>query len=540
MAAEAHIKAVITADDRASDTLGKFGGGLGNISGLGMAAAAGIAAAGAAAVAFGVSSFNAFTESERAGKMLEHAVVAVTGATKEQLNQTNLLAEAISKKGVLDDDTIKTGLAQLSTFGLSNKAVQNLGQSMADLTVNQFGVAATSEQAADAANMMAKALNGQFGILEKSGIRFTDAQKKIIEFGTEEEKVAAINAGFAQNLKYTNDVAKETAEGGMARLNVAWGNIMETVGGGIANVLTPAINGITTLMQQWQEGSNPVLEGIKAGFASLFQFVQALANFYITILKPAIEFVAAAFINYLLPSLQALADDIRTQVMPMLQQFWAQNKDWIIPVLQFLAVVIGVVVVGAIMAFIGAMRVIVFIVSQVGQAFNNWLTDTRNVIGALVGMFNSIVPSINSALSGVWNAITEPFRRAFDWVKDQANKVKDTLTGALDPNKRHSPSLVDKINIGTDDIKNQYAGLFNDMKSMGTGFKVADFVATPKPMAQSDTAINRQNSTEINISLSGIFTGTPGEARKLAEMVADNLKTIAGSHNTTVTQMLGG
>ena len=77
------------------------------------------------------------------------------------------------------------------------------------------------------------------------------------------------------------------------------------------------------------------------------------------------------------------------------------------------------------------------------------------------------------------------------------------------------------------------------MQGLSTGFKVADMVATPQPtQAQAPATITRQQETAINISLSGIFTGTPGEARKLAEMVAANLKTIANSRNTTVAEML--
>lgn len=233
--------------DDADKKVKKFGAGLDDgLSAVGKSitsafkvATVAVAAVTAGAIAFGVKSVKAFEEAEIAQKALEHAVVGVTHATQEQLQATSDLAEELSRKGVLDDDAIKLGLAQLSTFGLSNDAVRKLGGSLADLAVNQFGVNASGEQLADTANMIAKALNGQFGILEKSGIRFTQAQKDMIQFGTEMQKVDAINQGFAQNLKFTNDVAITTFAGGVAHLKVQFGNMQETIGGITSQALVP-------------------------------------------------------------------------------------------------------------------------------------------------------------------------------------------------------------------------------------------------------------------------------------------------------------
>lgn len=208
-----------------------------------------------AAVAY--KSIKDYSDAEASQKMLEHAVIGVTHATQDQLQATMQLADLLEKKGILDGDNIKMGLAQLSTFGLSNQAVQKLAGSLADLAVNQFGVNASGEQLADSANMIAKALNGQFGVLEKSGIRFTEAQKSIIATGTEMQKVQAIIEGFNQNLKFTNDVALTTTEGQMAKLKVQVGNLSEAIGGALSPALlnlvvavTPLVQGITTLVSE--------------------------------------------------------------------------------------------------------------------------------------------------------------------------------------------------------------------------------------------------------------------------------------------------
>lgn len=225
-------------------------------------------AVGVAFAAVGYSAVKAFAEAEVAQKSLEHAVLGVTKATKAQLTQTMKLSDELERKGVLDGDNIKLGLAQLSTFGLSNKAVQALGGSLADLAVNQFGVNASGEQLADSANMIAKALNGQFGVLEKSGIRFTAAQKHMIEYGTEAQKVTAINAGFAQNLKFTNEVALKTWSGQLAHAKVIFGNLMEAIGGAVTQYMTPMLASLTDWVDR-MGGVEGILKSVSSLWSSL-------------------------------------------------------------------------------------------------------------------------------------------------------------------------------------------------------------------------------------------------------------------------------
>ena len=244
--AEKEIGIIVRAKDEASQKMGDIASNMKtHFSTVSVASAA----AGAAITAFLGSTLSGAAESEAAQRQLEHAVLNVTHANQSQLESTMALADALEAKGVLDGDAIKVGLAQLSTFGLSNKAVQGLGQSMADLAVNQFGVNASTDQLSQTANVMAKALQGQFGVLEKSGIRFTEAQQKAIMFGKEMDKVKAINEGLAQNLKYTNDVALTTFEGGMAHLNVQIGNVTEAIGSALFPVLIQLSQQIMPVVQ---------------------------------------------------------------------------------------------------------------------------------------------------------------------------------------------------------------------------------------------------------------------------------------------------
>ena len=247
--ATSELKIVVNAEDNASSKIKGITGSLENMKPVfaGMAAAGTVAFG--AITAYATSAVKAAAGAESAQKQLEHAVLNVSKATKQQLDATSALADELQAKGVLDGDNIKLGLAQLSTFGLSNKAVQALGGSLADLAVNQFGVNASGDQLTQTANVMAKALQGQFGVLEKSGIRFTEAQQKIILYGTEMEKVKAINEGFAQNLKLTNEVALKTTEGQIAKVTTRLGDMHEAIGAALIPIVLQLIEKITPLVE---------------------------------------------------------------------------------------------------------------------------------------------------------------------------------------------------------------------------------------------------------------------------------------------------
>ena len=261
-----------------------------------------LAGVGSAALAMSVVSFNAYKEAEAAQKQLEHAVIGVTKGTQAQLKATMDLADALERKGVLDGDNIKTGLAQLSTFGLQNETVQALGGSLADLAVNQFGVNASGEQLTQTANMIAKALNGQFGVLEKSGIRFTELQKKIIMTGTEMQKAKAINEGFAQNLKYTNEVAMQTGEGLQAHLMVQLGNLQEAFGKMVSDAIVP----LMAAFSAWLDS----LGGPEAAIALLVEKFKEI--------QPYFPLIAGVIVGMLVPAFYAWATATWAAVAPLI------------------------------------------------------------------------------------------------------------------------------------------------------------------------------------------------------------------------------
>lgn len=299
------LNIIISAKDQASKVIQDVRGQVDKMKPTFQKMAAVGTAAFVAVTAVAYKSLKAYAEVERSQRQLEHAVIAVSKGTKEQVKQIEDITNALEKKAGVDADALKMGAAQLSTFGLSSKAVVNLTKSLADLTVNQSGLNATSEDYIGSANTIAKALNGQFGILEKSGIRFTEAQQRLIQYGTETQKVAALQEGFAQNLRETTDTVGGV-DLAMAQMQRTQENIQENLG----RALVPAFNRLLSVLSpiisrfaDWAEAhpelfSNIlIITGVVGGLSAVVgifgAFVLPTAITAIGSLGTALKFLAA-------------------------------------------------------------------------------------------------------------------------------------------------------------------------------------------------------------------------------------------------------
>jgi len=435
------------------------------IKGVGVASAAVFAGLGAIAA----KSISDYGDAEKSAKQLEHAVIDVSHATQAQLAATSDLADALERKGVLDGDNIKMGLAQLSTFGLSNTAVQGLAGSLADLAVNQFGVNASGEQLSDTANMIAKALNGQFGVLEKSGIRFNEAQRHMIMFGTEMEKVKAINEGFSQNLKYTNDVALTTMEGKLAKAKVQLGNISEALGGSLQEALNSTLVVLAPFIQKLLDfvTAHPkivaAIFGIVAAVTGLTAVVSALALATVAFTAVAWPIVgiialivagiiALVAIGYELythwDQIKAFAIEVWGSIANVFTETWASISgtvsgalDAIFQVFQTvfnaIATFVGFIInfiAGAIITDLDALfpHWQEFLLSLYDAWVAAWMSVLTYISNVVLPAIRAVLASISEAWSSAWGAISQFFTGVW-------NSIKTTIGGAID-------YIIDKIN----------------------------------------------------------------------------------------------
>ena len=102
--------------------------------------------------------------------------------------------------------------------------------------------------------------------------------------------------------------------------------------------------------------------------------------------------------------------------------------------------------------------------NKVFEILNTVKQTVTNKVNDIVSTISGIKDKITNALSGVKSAITEPFKNAFNELK---NLVDDAVSNLdrINPFHRESPSLVDWIKMGTDEISSTYTKLFNELNS---------------------------------------------------------------------------
>lgn len=452
-------------------------------------AAVGTVAFGAVAGVVGMS-VNSFIEAERATRQLEHAVIDVSKGSREQVDAILAVTDALQKKSGVDGDALAMGAAQLSTFGLQTQSVLDLTKSMADLTVNQSGLAAGADDYVGSANTIAKALNGQFGVLEKSGIRFTEAQQQLIKFGTESEKVAALTEGLNQNLRETTDTIGETAEGGMARLNQSLGDVAETIGAAFLPIIQQVVEKIVPVVQKVTEwaAENPklvaailaavgaaglivaaigtlglILPSIIAGIGMLSTAVGVLGTVFTILTGPVgiVIAVIAALIAagvmlykhwdevkaFAISTWESIKEGLSTAlnaILGLMNTVWKTVQDVFWFGLDFL--------IGVIKAFMD------FFFPGWEATFTSILNTTLAVFegiklaisGALSWLLNTIITPILTAIKGVWDTVWGGMKDAFlsmwDSIKGAATSAFEAIQSGIDALMGPLQKIVDLAN----------------------------------------------------------------------------------------------
>jgi len=179
---------------------------------------AGFAVAGAAAVAFGRASFAAFEEADKADRKLLFALNGNQAAFESLTRQANDLRNATG----IDDEDIKNIQMLGVSSGKSAGEVKKITQAAIELS-------SKTGQDLQASYMMLNAtLAGSAGRLARVDKEFANLTADQLRNGDAIELVLKKWSGSAANAATESE-----------KLNTNWGEIKETVGGGLATVINP-------------------------------------------------------------------------------------------------------------------------------------------------------------------------------------------------------------------------------------------------------------------------------------------------------------
>lgn len=221
----------------------------------------------AAALVGSVMALNKLEEAYKAQSQAEvklQAVFKATGkATEEQVQNLKGYASAMQDLGVIGDEVTISGMQQLATFNVTSSTVETLTEGMLDLAAQTKGLSATQSDMVNIGNMIGKAMTGQVGALSRVGISFTEAQEKILKYGTEEERAATLAEVLKQNVGGVNAALANTPEGRMKQLSNTIGDMQEKFGAIVALVKDQFVSVLLEYMPQIHGAIDNVTAGIQ-------------------------------------------------------------------------------------------------------------------------------------------------------------------------------------------------------------------------------------------------------------------------------------
>ena len=151
-------------------------------------------------------------------------------ASQEEIQSISDLATSQQKLGIVGDEVQLAGAKELATYIHQADTLKALLPVMNDTIAHQMAMGASQEQAVGVATMMGKVMDGQVGGLQRYGYTFDEVQKKILETGSEEEKLKTLIEVVTPVVGGMNEALAATPEGQVEAVAMAAGDLKENIG----------------------------------------------------------------------------------------------------------------------------------------------------------------------------------------------------------------------------------------------------------------------------------------------------------------------
>lgn len=317
-----------------------------------------------------------------------------TNATDEQIKSILNLTAAQQELGVIGDEVQIAGAQQIGTFVNSTNSVKTLIPAMNNLLAQQKGLNATQQDAVNVGNMIGKVLQGQVGALTRVGITFTEAQEKVMKFGTEQERAAMIAEVITGNVGEVNAALAQHDQGKIQNTTNAWGDMKEVLGAKLLPIIAEYAVKLGDKIPVIQEKLIKIINKTVAvynTFAKVIDWTKQNADWLI----PVMGGLAASFAAFtVIGTIKKMLDLWRASTLLMTIAQGGLNA-------VLLANPIGLVVVG-----------IGLLVAAGIAVYRNWdkiKTKATEIWAAIKDTFSGV----GEWFSGVWNGIVEGFQGAW-------------------------------------------------------------------------------------------------------------------------------
>lgn len=451
------VKSEIDATEKKVEGMGtKIGKTAKNI---GKVLVAGFAAATAGAIAFSKKAIEAFNVQEEALAKLEQ-VASNQNWSEEAVANLRKYNNELQRTGIIGDEVMAAGQAQLGTFQLSEEAVKTLTPAMNDLIAATSGFEASADSATSMANLMGKVMTGNVGALTRYGVTLDENQKKLLQEGNEMQRASVLAEVLAQNYGGFNEKLAQTPQGAVKQLSNSFGDLKESFGAFLAGkgdlteffdtlsvVMNDAINLISSMAPQVINGIVMLIKQIGAQLPTLIQEIlpvltQALIDLTLAFVDALPSFVQSlidiilALADALIANLDTIIDAVTNAVIQIAMVLTAPENlkrilDASLKLLLKLVEAIPQVIIALVQAlpdiitniisFLLDPETLKMIVEAAIQLFFGLVQAVPQILGALIGAFGQLVGNL-------WDGITQMFG---EFAGNFGNFIGDIFKGAI-------------------------------------------------------------------------------------------------------------
>ena len=414
--------------------------------------------------AMAATSVQAFRQQEKAIAQVNAGLKSTAGQVGFTSKELQKMASDLQKNTLFGDEQIlKDATAQLLTFtNITGQQFDRTQQAALDLATRLDG------DLKSASIQLGKALNdpvANLSQLSRSGIQFSDEQKKVIKSLAETGRLAEAQTLILDELNKQYGGSAEAAaeaDGGITQLKNAFGDLQEEIGGVVMKALKPVIR---------------FLRGVIDGFSKLDGVTKSIITTF--------GIVAAAIgpILVLLPQLASIAG------------------------------IVGPALGAAFTAMTGPIGLAIMAIAAITTAIFMFFDDVKGPLTHVINFFIVLADEIDSGVRISVAILKTTFVSAFKIMHRSLMTVVDTFSVLFDAiNKLGTEGFsaaFDALASGITKIKNDIVSTGSEI---GTDFKDAVQSAVTREPFELVTTDDLDNAKDRFLSLFDFFSDTGTQA----------------------------
>lgn len=309
-----------------------------------------------------------------AEQRLQSIMRNINGMTQDGIDLVKNYADEMEGVTAIAADVGIRGMSQLAEYVYDPNNIKGMTEAMYNLATETYGANVSADQLTQTANLMGKVMMGDINSLARNGFKvdsiLTEADKKMLKFGTESQRAAILVDMVNENIDGLARAMANIPEGQILRLNNAWGAVKEQIGLGVMGKVSELTNFLLDNMPQISSAVvgtfNLITEGIGWAIDGVIQLTSFVQNHW----------------DIVQPMLIALATVLLVAVITKLYEMAAA----------WLAAAWPILLVAA------AVASVIYFVMKLGAT-------VEDILGYIGGSFSTIVSFLKNSFAFLWNIL---------------------------------------------------------------------------------------------------------------------------------------